>query len=39
MAFLKFIAATVVGGGIGYVTLCSIRPDESELIKVIFFKS
>jgi hypothetical protein len=36
MAFLRFITATVVGGGVGYVTLCSIKPDESELIKVTF---
>ncbi|KAH0948229.1 hypothetical protein HN011_004769 [Eciton burchellii] len=27
------LSGTIVGGGVGYVTLCSIKPDESELIK------
>ncbi|KAL6257268.1 hypothetical protein P5V15_012195 [Pogonomyrmex californicus] len=33
MAFLKFIASAVLGGGLGYTLFIIASADESELIK------
>lgn len=33
MAFLKFVASIVLGGGIGYILLCIASPNEQEIVK------
>ena len=33
MAFLKFVAAIILGGGIGYGLLVIASPNESEIVK------
>lgn len=35
MAFLKFAASIVLGGGLGYILLVITTPDESDLKQVI----
>ncbi|KMQ94734.1 tubulin-specific chaperone c [Lasius niger] len=34
MAFLKFVAAIILGGGIGYGLLVIASPNESEIVKI-----